>query len=49
MSSTLLFALGGGLLVLSGVAGLAAFVLLRRKRKKLEEQIYSDYNWPAGV
>ena len=49
MSFTLLFVLGGGLLVLSGVAGLAAFVLLRRKRRKLEEQIYSEYNWPAGV
>lgn len=44
MSSGVLFAIGGGGIVLFGAMGVISFVILHRKRKKLEEQIHSEYN-----
>lgn len=44
MNSGALFLIGGGGIVLFALIGIVSFVVLRRKRKKLEEQIHSEYD-----
>lgn len=43
MSSQILFLIGGGGVILFLLVGIVSFAVLHRKRKKLEEQIHSEY------